>query len=62
MLLLPSTVFSQTDPATEPAVLLPATADCYACHKEHGAVDTTFTQFYPTAKAIAVAKGTFRAD
>ena len=42
---------------TKPAVLLPATADCYACHQAHGAVDTTFTQFYPTAKAVAVAKG-----
>jgi hypothetical protein len=53
-------VFGGTE--TKPAVLLPATADCYACHKAHGAVDTTFTQFYPTAKAIAIAKGTFHAD
>jgi hypothetical protein len=39
---------------------LPYTAACYACHQAHGAVDTTFTQFYPTAKAIAVKAGTFR--
>jgi hypothetical protein len=47
---------------TAPAKLLPASAPCYACHQAHGAVDTTFTQFYPTAKPIAVKAGTFRAD
>ena len=45
---------------TAPAKLLPDTAPCYACHQSHGAVDTTFTQFYPTAKAIAKKAGTFR--
>jgi hypothetical protein len=30
------------------ATLFPQTADCYSCHKEHAAVDTTFVQFYPT--------------
>lgn len=35
------------------------TASCYACHLAHGAVDTTFTQFYPTAKVIAAAHGTY---
>jgi len=43
-----------------PAKMIPYQAQCYACHQAHGAVDTTFTQFYPTAKAIAVAKGTYR--
>jgi hypothetical protein len=43
-----------------PAKLLPQSAPCYACHLAHGAVDTTFTQFYPTAKAIAIKAGTFR--
>ncbi len=28
--------------------LFPKTADCYSCHSENGAVDTTFVQFYPT--------------
>jgi hypothetical protein len=42
-----------------PAALLPAAAACYACHLAHGAVDTTFTQFYPTAKPIAVKAGTY---
>ena len=44
---------------TGPAALLPQSAPCYACHLAHGAVDTTFTQFYPTAKAIAKQAGTF---
>ena len=39
--------------------LVPTTADCYSCHAAHGAVDTTFTQFYPTAKTIALKAGTF---
>lgn len=43
-----------------PAQQLPYTAECYACHLAHGAVDTTFTQFYPTARPIAVRIGTFR--
>jgi len=45
----------------EPAALLPPSAPCYGCHLQHGAVDTTFTQFYPTAKSIAVKAGTFTA-
>lgn len=45
-----------------PAHQVPYTAECYACHQAHGAVDTTFTQFYPTAKPIAVKAGTFKAD
>src|SRR5438105_7553986 len=28
--------------------LIPQSADCYSCHSAHGAVDTTFVQFYPT--------------
>jgi hypothetical protein len=45
-----------------PVRVLPSSAECYSCHLAHGAVDTTFTQFYPTAKPIAVKAGTFRAD
>lgn len=41
-----------------PGAPLPQTANCYTCHGEHGAVDTTFVQFYPTLLAIAKAKGT----
>ena len=42
-----------------PARMIPYGASCYACHQAHGAVDTTFTQFYPTAKPIAVKAGTY---
>ena len=42
-----------------PAKQIPYAAPCYACHQQHGAVDTTFTQFYPTAKPIAVKAGTY---
>ena len=41
--------------------LIPQEADCYSCHAEHGAVDTTFVQFYPTLLPIAQAKGTLSA-
>lgn len=43
-----------------PSRMISASAPCYACHEAHGAVDTTFTQFYPAAKAIAVSAGTYR--
>jgi len=33
-------------------------AGCRNCHEAHGVVDTTFTQFYPTALEIAHKKGT----
>lgn len=42
-----------------PAQQVPYAADCYSCHLQHGAVDTTFVQFYPTAQAIAKKAGTF---
>ena len=38
--------------------LIPQSASCYSCHAEHGAVDNTFVQFYPTLLAIAEKKGT----
>lgn len=44
-----------------PAKVLPTTASCYSCHQQNGAVETTFVQFYPTAKPIAVKAGTFDA-
>jgi len=39
--------------------LIPRSADCYTCHEQHGAVDTTFVQFYPTLIAIAQQHGTY---
>jgi Cytochrome P460 len=40
------------------AKMIPTTADCYSCHQQHAAVDTTFVQFYPTLLSIATVKGT----
>ncbi|WP_263408635.1 cytochrome P460 family protein [Terriglobus tenax] len=45
-------------PGGNPASLVPKTASCYTCHQAHGAVDTTFTQFYPTLLPIATDKKT----
>jgi hypothetical protein len=41
--------------------LLPREMDCYSCHEQHGAVDTTFVQFYPTLLEIAKKKNTLSA-
>jgi hypothetical protein len=40
------------------ATMIPKEASCYSCHSEHGAVDTTFVQFYPTLLPIAKLKST----
>jgi hypothetical protein len=42
----------------KPSKQIPMNAPCYSCHKDHGAVDTTFVQFYPTLLEIAKKKGT----
>ncbi len=39
-------------------ILIPQGASCYSCHAAHGAVDTTFVQFYPTLLPIARDKKT----
>jgi Cytochrome P460 len=39
---------------------IPASASCYSCHRDHGAVDTTFVQFYPTLLDAAKANHTLR--
>jgi hypothetical protein len=36
-----------------PAAMIPLTQECYSCHQQHAAVDTTFVQFYPTLLAVA---------
>ena len=38
--------------------LITKPASCYTCHEAHAAVDTTFTQFYPTLLPIAKEKNT----
>ncbi len=42
----------------KPADMIPATASCYSCHRDHAAVDTTFAQFYPTLLPISTKAGT----
>ncbi len=46
---------------TTPAKMIPTDQDCYSCHAQHTAVDTTFVQFYPTLLEIAKKKGTLSA-
>ena len=45
---------------TKPTTPFPHEMDCYSCHEQHGAVDTTFVQFYPTLIKLAEQKGTLR--
>jgi hypothetical protein len=40
-----------------PGALMPQSANCYSCHQDHAAVDTSFVQFYPTLMPIAKTKG-----
>jgi hypothetical protein len=44
------------------AKMIPLSAECYSCHAEHAAVDTTFVQFYPTLLPVAKSKGTLSAS
>jgi len=44
------------------AKMVPTEAACYSCHSQHGAVDTTFVQFYPTLFPVATSKGTLSAS
>ncbi|HXR89797.1 MAG TPA: cytochrome P460 family protein [Steroidobacteraceae bacterium] len=41
-----------------PARYVAPGAACYSCHADHGAVESTFVQFYPTLLQIASDKGT----
>lgn len=50
--------FFDFDAPDKNGTLIPTGAPCYSCHAAHGAVDTTFVQFYPTLLPIAKAKGT----
>jgi hypothetical protein len=44
------------------AAPLPATASCYACHRNNTAVENTFVQFYPTLFEVARKAGTVKAS
>jgi hypothetical protein len=43
-----------------PAKAIPASASCFTCHEQHGAVDTTFVQFYPTLIPAAKTHSTLK--
>ncbi len=53
--------FFDFDTPASKGTLIPSGAPCYRCHQDHGAVDTTFVQFYPTLLPIARQKGTLAA-
>jgi hypothetical protein len=44
-----------------PGAALPQTSACNVCHEQHGAVDTTFVQFYPTLQSKAAEMKTYSA-
>lgn len=44
-----------------PGAALPQTSACNTCHEQHGAVDTTFVQFYPTLQDKAAQMKTYSA-
>jgi len=46
--------------ASKPAPVIGHDASCYSCHEQHGTVDTTFVQFYPTLQKVAREKNTYR--
>jgi predicted small lipoprotein YifL len=54
--------FFAFDSPDKNGTLIPQKAPCYSCHAEHGAVDTTFVQFYPTLLPVAKKKGTLSAE
>ena len=49
------------DDTSKPSKAFPHEMNCYSCHEQHGAVDTTFVQFYPTLIKLAEQKGTLSA-
>jgi tetratricopeptide (TPR) repeat protein len=49
-------------PARQSASAFPLSAGCNACHEANGAVENSFTQFYPIALEIARKKGVLKAS
>lgn len=54
--------FFEFDSPQKNGTLIPEKAPCYTCHAAHGAVDTTFVQFYPTLLPLAKEKNTLSAS
>ena len=50
--------FGKPADPTSSGKLIARPASCYTCHEAHGAVDTTFVQFYPNALDVAKEKHT----
>ena len=50
--------FSFDGDAPQPATQISPDAACYSCHQAHGAVDSTFVQFYPEILPIAIQHAT----
>jgi len=50
--------FFEFDSMQKNGTHIPEKAPCYTCHQAHGAVDTTFVQFYPTLLPLAKQKNT----
>jgi hypothetical protein len=48
-------------PGGDNPTALPQTSQCNVCHEQHGAVDTTFVQFYPTLLPTALERKTLSA-
>ena len=46
----------------KPATMIPYAAECYSCHEQHAAADTTFVQFYPTLLPVATELKTLSAN
>jgi hypothetical protein len=54
--------FFEFDSMQKSGTLVPEKAPCYTCHQSHGAVNTTFVQFYPTLLPLAKEKKTLSAN
>ena len=52
--------FYMFEPGMTESEVLPHTANCYSCHEQNGAVDSTFVQFYPTLIEAARKNGTYK--
>lgn len=50
--------FSFDGQSPQPATEISHDSACYSCHLDHGAVDTTFVQFYPEILPIAIQHST----
>ncbi|HET7921661.1 MAG TPA: cytochrome P460 family protein [Gammaproteobacteria bacterium] len=50
--------FAFSGDSPQPAKQIPTDATCYSCHEAHGAVDTTFVQFYPSILPVAIRHST----